>query len=633
MLSASGNRDRAAAFESQMEQSPASAAAALPPPGADLPPQSAGNTPPNPAQPLAPTVAIIGSGPSGLYAFKRLAAHPRPLSITVFESGSVPGIGSPYDPALNDNAMLANIASIELPAVTRSLVDWLAEQSAGRLADWGIGDWPIDERTFYPRVVLGGYYADEFARLVEQAQARGHAVTILTERFVADVHAQSAITTIKSVSRAGEIALDTFDFVIMASGHQPRAPAGHTWAQGDEPDNLYRELRSAEWSNRRLGVLGTSLSAIDTAIAAAAELGEFAERDGVLTYRADNPADRFHLTLMSRRGILPEIDFYCPIPYEPLTICTSEALAAAVSPDADGGLDRVFDVFRQQLQAQDPAYAAALGLDQLDADSFADAYFAPRRNASQIDWARANLAEIEAHHARQQTVAWKYALLRMHEPIGEVVAQFGEADRDRFARGLALVFIDNYAGIPPLSIKRLLALAEAGRLEVCALGQDYDQSLQPDGGVTITTAERQLQFDRVFDARGQSALGPEELPFPTLRMQIMANALRDNSDTANEIDVSGSLALLDGVNRVSNVYCLSIPHLMRLQPFVQGLTSCEALGTGIAQAVIKRAERPQKAPQREDLQALIAEVEQTDLIDCVTSGAVITVPRGPGADQ
>ena len=601
-------------------------------PGTDPPLESAGNTLQSPAQPLAPTIAVIGSGPSGLYVFKRLATHPRPLSITVFESGSVPGIGSPYDPALNDNAMLANIASIELPPVTTTLVEWLAVQPAERLADWGIEDWPIDERTFYPRVVLGGYYADEFARLVRQAQRRGHAVTILTERFVADVHAQSATTTIKSVNRAGEIALDTFDFVIMASGHQPRAPAGHSWAQGDEPDNLYRELSSAEWSNRRLGVLGTSLSAIDTAIAAASELGEFAESDGGLIYRADNLADRFHLTLMSRRGVLPEIDFYCPIPYEQLTICTSEALAAAVSPDADGALDRVFDLFRQQLQAEDPAYAAALGLDQLDADSFADAYFAPRRSASQIDWARANLAEIEAHHARQQTVAWKYALLRMHEPIGEVVAQFSESDRDRFARGLALVFIDNYAGIPPLSIKRLLALADAGRLEVCALGMEYDQCSQPDGGVTITTAARELQFDRVFDARGQSALGPEELPFPTLRMQTMANALRENSDTANEIDVSGSLALLDGVNRVSNVYCLSIPHLMRLQPFVQGLTSCEALGTGIAQAVINRAERPRNPPQRLDLQALIAEVEDTDLIDCVTSGAVITVPRGTGAE-
>lgn len=631
MLPASGNRNRAVAFEWQMEHAPAFAASPARP-GTEALPQSAGDTHQSPAQPLAPTVAIIGSGPSGLYAFKRLATHPRPLAITIFESGSVPGIGSPYDPALNDNAMLANIASIELPLVTRTLVDWLADQPAARMSDWGIEDWPIDERTFYPRVVLGAYYADGFARLVEQAQARGHRVTILTERFVADVHAQSSSATIKSLNTAGEIGLDTFDFVLMASGHQPRAPEGHSWAQRDEPDNLYRELSSAEWSNRRLGVLGTSLSAIDAAIAVAAELGQFTERDGVLSYLPDDPADRFHLTLMSRRGVLPEIDFYCPIPYEPLTVCTREALAAAVSPNDDGNLDRVFDLFRRQLQASDPAYAAALGLDQMNTDNFAYAYFAPRRTGSQIDWARANLAEIENHHAREQTVAWKYAILRMHEPIGEVVAQLSEPDRARFAQGLALVFIDNYAGIPPLSIKRLLALADAGRLEVCALGQEYDQCSLPDGGVTITTAEQEMQFDRVFDARGQSALGPEELPFPTLRMQIMANALRENSEVADEIDLSGSLALLDGVNRVSNVYCLSIPHLMRLQPFVQGLTSCETLGTGIAEAVIKRAERSQIAPQSEDLQSLIAEIEETDLIDCVTSGAVITVPRKTGTD-
>ncbi len=573
------------------------------------------------------TVAIIGSGPSGLYAFKRLGESVAPLAITLYESGSVAGVGSPYDPALNDSAMLANIASVELPAVTRTLTDWMEAQTASRLAQWGIDKSDIDERAFYPRVLLGAYYADAFRDLVQLASDQGHRVTVLTERYVADVHAGPDSATIKSVDRGGHIALDHFDYVIMASGHQPRSPAGHSWDCADEPDNLYRQLRHDEWSDRRLGILGTSLSAIDAAIAVAADLGDFVTEGDSLRYEAEDPDEAFHLTLMSRRGVLPEIDFYCPIPYEPLTICTEAAIADAVQDGAPGNLDRVFDLFRAQLKQSDPAYARQISIDALDADTFAPTYFAARRGGNQLDWMRANLKTIEEHHSRQQTVGWKYAILRMHEPIGDVVAQFDESDRTRFASGLALIFIDNYAAIPPLSIKRLLALADAGRLDVRALGHDYGHEPRGDGGATITVGDEVMEFDRVLDARGQSALGPQDLPFPTLRTQIMANAQRGEAAPGDDIDLSGTLSLRDGVNAVSNVYCLSIPHLMRVQPFVQGLTSCETLGSAVADAVIARAARTRQAFPRDDLQALIEEVEQTSLIDCAGSGSVITVPR------
>lgn len=40
-----------------------------------------------------------------------------PLSVTVYEANADPGKGTPYHPRANDRAMLANIASIELPPV------------------------------------------------------------------------------------------------------------------------------------------------------------------------------------------------------------------------------------------------------------------------------------------------------------------------------------------------------------------------------------------------------------------------------------------------------------------------------------------------------------------------------------
>jgi cation diffusion facilitator CzcD-associated flavoprotein CzcO len=65
-------------------------------------------------------IAIIGSGPTGIYSLKGLIASKQPLTIAIFEETPDAGKGTPYHPAVNDRAMLANIASIELPPIARA---------------------------------------------------------------------------------------------------------------------------------------------------------------------------------------------------------------------------------------------------------------------------------------------------------------------------------------------------------------------------------------------------------------------------------------------------------------------------------------------------------------------------------
>ena len=107
-------------------------------------------------------IAIIGSGPTGIYTLKGLISHPAGLSITVFEESPDPGKGTPYHPAVNDKAMLANIASIEIPPIIDSLVGWLRSRSNEELQNLGIARDAIGEREFYPRIVLGDYFAAQF---------------------------------------------------------------------------------------------------------------------------------------------------------------------------------------------------------------------------------------------------------------------------------------------------------------------------------------------------------------------------------------------------------------------------------------------------------------------------------------
>ena len=72
---------------------------------------------------MLPRIAIIGTGPTGLYTFKQVIASTVPLSITLYEAEGEPGKGTPYHPDMNDPAMLSNIPSIELPAFTETLAE------------------------------------------------------------------------------------------------------------------------------------------------------------------------------------------------------------------------------------------------------------------------------------------------------------------------------------------------------------------------------------------------------------------------------------------------------------------------------------------------------------------------------
>lgn len=553
------------------------------------------------------SIGIVGTGPSAIYSLKHLLGSRRRLTITMFERGSRAGVGTPYDPEKNDAAMLANIASIELPPVTETLVDWLHSRSDADLAALHISRAEIDDRAFYPRVLIGAYYADQLAKLIEQARKLGHSVEALTNHNVVDVivHSDDAVV---EVEKDGETLRPSFDYVIVASGHQDREA---TDEEGGRVGHAYNQGEVEKWRDARIGVLGTSLSAIDVAIGAASEAGQFRRQGEGLKYEAFDTESRFVITLMSRRGLLPEADFYCPIPYQPLEIFTKEAIDAICQDGNEDKLDRIFDLFKEKLAIADPGYADGIGLAFLTPDDFAEVYFSARQRVPALDWARANLAEAKANKIARKTVAWRYAILRMHELFGNAVKHFSKRDQERFSKGLKNVFIDNYAAVPPLSIERLLALADAGHLTIEKLGADYELTNQASGQSLITVEGKTTTFDYMVDARGQPALTLQELPFPTLRLQIIVNERaaaprsggRVEADILEDsVDVGDAFELNDGLYNLSRVYCLSIPHLLKLHPFIQGLTSCNDLAIAMAQSL--EAEMMAEGPQPDDLSAL-----------------------------
>ncbi|OHT18549.1 hypothetical protein BHE75_00523 [Sphingomonas haloaromaticamans] len=310
-----------------------------------------------------------------------------------------------------------------------------------------------------------------------------------------------------------------FDLAVIATGH--------VWPDEDEAT---RSFFPSPWSGLldadipvcKVGIMGTSLSAIDAAMAVAVQHGRFVEEaDEALRFERDQGSEELTITLVSRSGILPEADFYCPIPYEPLSVATPEAIERAIGAGPEGLLDRVFALMVREIDAADSHWSARVSLSDLDADSFADAYFADRQRHDAFRWAEYNLKEVERNKRERHTVPWRYAILRLHEAVQDVVPHLTEPDRERFDAGLGKVFVDNYAAIPSESIRRLLALREAAVIDLLELGSDYDMWVE-DTGTLIEVTGTTHDFAVFIDARGQKPLKTKDLPFPRLRRQLLA---------------------------------------------------------------------------------------------------------------
>lgn len=537
------------------------------------------------------SIAIVGAGPTAIYAIQALIEKARvPCCVQVFEQQRSAGRGTPYRPGWNDPAMLSNIPSVELPPIGKPLVDWLQVQPAEKLSRYGIDRCKIDDRAFYPRLLLGDYMKDGFDRLLEQARDRGIGIEVCTGCVITDVMNDGERITLKVEQKGMPQTSQAFDYVVLATGHQ--------WPEHSEIKPGYF---SSPWPASALqrigavqvGIRGASLTAIDAVVALATRHGAFQERSSnELVFLPAPNSEHFKMTMMSRKGLLPEADFYGEIPYAPLEICTAEAVNALVNARSDKLLDQVFALFKRQLEFSDSDYAQTIELKDLSLEDFHDRYFAERLQHDPFDWAEKNLREAQTNYRDRFTVPWRYAILRMHEAIEPLIPHLVDEDYERFTRYFKPVFIDDYATIPHLSIKRILALHESGKLELMAIGDDYriDSSIPAPGADIVLGAERH-HFAAFIDATGQRALSAKDFPFPSL---VAHGDVQDVADT--DTGPKRGIAIDDRFHPVSRtgaddrLFCLSLPFILGTHPFHQGLTSAHEMGEEVGQELARMLE-------------------------------------------
>jgi uncharacterized NAD(P)/FAD-binding protein YdhS len=532
-------------------------------------------------------IALVGAGPTAIYSIQALLARTaKPAAITIFERQRRAGQGTPYSPNWSDPIMLANIASIEIPPLPQRLVDWLRSETDARLASFGIAREDIEDRAFYPRLALGEYLSAQFAALVYRARSMGIEIEVRTQSTVTDVRITGEKITLTVIDSRKIETNRLFDYVILATGHQWPADPEIRPGYFTTP---WPASALARICNCAVGIRGTSLSAIDACVALANHHGEFVQTDGSeLQYRAKPVTENFSITMFSRKGILPEADFYHPIPYEPLVICNTEAIEQLIAQcSSDGLLNAAFELFRQELTLADAGFAAAIGLEAQTLEEFCDAYFGKRAQADPFDWARQNLEEAVANAELHVTVRWRYAILRMHEVFGLLAPHLSDLDFARFADTLKAVFVDNYATVPHVSVRRLLALNAAGKLAVNKLedGVRVD-TWSSRGGATLVVGKNRVHFPAFIEATGQQVASAKDFPFPSLRRQgVIQDVKTDGDNVKRGIAIDGAYHPISALEHSRRLFCLSLPFLLGQHPFAQGITSSAEMAEVVADAI------------------------------------------------
>jgi len=517
-------------------------------------------------------IGVIGAGPMAIYLLKHLIGSELPLRICIYEQHTLAGTGMPYRQEISPDYMLANIFSREIPQIQEPLADWLRTQPDGWLDRWGLAHDAISARAFYPRSLLGAYLVSQLQALVVAGIAAGHDIEVRTNHEVVDIQPMEKLISVLAKTPQ-EWLTDTFDTVVLTTGHTWDA---HPKVAGASLVSPWPASNIAALAAGAIGILGSSLSAVDVAVALAHIHGSFTKTDRGLNWKAHPGSEAMTITMVSKTGILPEADFYYPYPYDPLVHLTDTAVEGFVADGAGQILARTFDLLIKELKNCDPAYLDELGMGNPTVEAFGGAYFARRQRLGAFRALQANLVESRATIAREQTIAWRYALLRGHEVFEAALAHVTQDEWQTFRTHLLPVFADCYAAVPHLSLDRLEAMRAANVLEIAEVGDDAEFLAAPDGGVIVRNQAADQHFTSMVDARGQASALPSDLPFPTL-VKALENA-------ADPVQSPFRLALRSGLQ--DGIYCLSMPQVLVRYPFSQGLPNCDALSVIVAAEIL-----------------------------------------------
>ena len=561
-------------------------------------------------------VAIIGGGPSGLFMYKRLVEkNIAGLKVSIFESRKQLGAGMPYSYEGATPEHLTNVSDHEIPALVSTIEDYVQSLSETTLRSYGIDVDDFNRYKVVPRLLLGRYLSEQFMLLKRMADEKGIETQIHLGSQVSDIIDLESQTQVKIM--VGSTDTYIVDKVIICTGHKwPTRYEGNVEHYFESP---YPPSKLALKTDHAVGLRGASLTAIDAIRTLARHNGSFeALETGELRYQIDPGSENFKLLMHTRSGLLPAIRFHQEEPFlaNKLLISEEELMLNRLENEGFVSLDFLFDRnFKAQFKEKDPDFYAIV--EKLSLEEFVEAVLSLREQKDAFEGFRQEHEQALKSIRRRQSIYWKEVLSALSFTLNYPAKYMSAEDMLRLKKVLMPLISIVIAFVPQSSSRELLALHDAGRLEVVNVGTDSRVEPASDRGANYfytdeSGIEVKTHYKTFVDCVGQRPLNFEEFPFKSLvdngnvspaylrfrsveqaKEQMLAG--NDHMFVAPDgaiflqvpgVKIDDSFRLVDHSGNASQrLFMMAVPYMGGYNPDYSGLDFCAATSAIIASKI------------------------------------------------
>lgn len=465
-------------------------------------------------------IGIIGGGPSSLYFLKKLFdANACDISIDIFETTAELGNGMPYSARGANPEHVTNVSGNEISRLHAPIHEWIKTPEGRKAgAAYDITAENFNDYKVLPRLFFGEYLKAQYEEILTELRKKNIDCTIHFEQGVSDiVDEKSKTVTVKT--RDGKDFI--FDKVIICTGH--------VWPQDKEGkipfyfDSPYPPAKLKIPLNCSIALRGSSLTAIDALRTLARQHGTFTEENNhMLSYRPDPQYADFKMTMHSKDGLLPSIRFHLEDPHITGGMALSFEDIDAHIRNNEGflSLDFLFEKdFKEGLKKKRPGDYALI--KDMSLEDFVDAMLSQRKDADAFTLFKQEYAEAERSIDTHHSIYWKEMLAGLSFALNYPAKHLSAEDMLRLQKVLAPLIAVVIAFVPQTSCREMIALHDAGLLDIVSVDADSEVKVGKDDKITYHYKDKggedvEKEFGAYVDCVGQRRFRYEEFLFPSL---------------------------------------------------------------------------------------------------------------------
>ena len=466
------------------------------------------------------------------YALQR-QLDPSIIGIQIFEKQNIFGPGFPH----NDNFVLpfhiTNMCASDMGILDDEPNDfqlWVIENSEKLRSrfpwfqdDAVRADHIEKECNHYPRAIMGEYLKTRFQAAVQMAAQVGLSIRLYPRSEVVDIKQKDSKLCLFVRDLSDDSYFSSYaDHVLLATGH---------WFEKNNQENYFNSPWPADKllrnipENARIAVIGTSLSAIETLLTLTAD-GEFIRSPtGQLVFTPSEKHRTF--SLYSRRGLIPKVrgktggrnNKY--LNRKNLDRLLSETGGVLT-------LEAIFNLLNSELE---DGYGHSIDWQEIIDPS-----------GKPVDLLQKYLIDAIHGDGPDGELIWQTILVQSFDIVRDIYLNLSAEDRRQFDKNYTSVFFTHAASQPVVNAEKLLALMQAGIVQVRKLGKHYrliknsisgryEFIYKDDQGILTKDAYRY-----VVNARGQ------EKSLRTNPSALVKNLIQSDTLQIEKIQLAGSTA-------------------------------------------------------------------------------------------